>query len=115
MSSRHSRTSATASIVTGTVTVSHSLGERSSAVVPASAISNTHRIEVPVKDPLHRQRITIPTSAAAVNIASDPSHDFFPFTGRKFTLCFPNGIPTSAAAASPTPHIRIAAAAAFGS
>ena len=52
-----------------------------------------------------------PDRKDTTSMAQLPSHDFFPSDIFVFTLCFPKGTPTRAAAASPVPHIRIDAAA----
>ena len=52
--------------------------------------------------------------ATAALMAALPSQDFLPSVSFERTLCLPKGMPMRAAAASPVPHIRMAAAARFG-
>lgn len=97
--------------MTGTVIVSYSLGVNSSVAAPIKAptpADNNTRVK---SVPCVSINTKTPTANETISIAVLPSHDFLPSVNRHFTLCFPKGIPTNAAAASPVPHIRIEAAA----
>lgn len=94
--------------------MSHSLGENSSTAAPAVAPTRHTGSTCPKDIFACNTRKAIPIANDKSIMAQVPSHDFFPSAGLSFTLCLPNGIPTNAAAASPTPHIRMAVAVSIG-
>ena len=107
----HPTSSRTAAITAGTVTVSHSLELKSSVTVPDSAPAHAARSDMDTDDPCPKNSTQNPLISETMNMAVLPSQDFVPSASFNVTLCFPYGMPTSAAAASHVPHIRIAAAA----